>query len=306
MNLARPTLASGVALAVAACIVSGQDSSKARRRAEEKFTSTAEADWEARLAAIKKEICALGNHPWAGTYYYGDGLGVNASLTLAPKSGFVFTWEGCLGVYDRNFGDIIQTDRGSLKLGLMFENSQKGFQGVAEELVPIAWGQRHYLIRFDGVPAFCNAVNSGSEPRGDMHGFYYLRQGDHEKRVKGPPELPEQYQAYLLKEPIDAEVVAVKDTTIEEGIGGWTFHKTEVTLNVGRSTGVLPGMSFHVYEPEDILTRCGATILAVDEHSSTALIDQPSTDKVKPTSPAVGWKLTTGNRARCQKSTGGD
>lgn len=277
-------------------IAAAQKSPEPQGRSEVKFSPEAEALWAARLGAIQDELAELEDHSWAGTYYYGDGLGVNASLTLAPGGGFAFEWSGCMGVYDRNFGAVFTTERGSLKLQLTYENSRKGFQGVAEELVPISWGERHYLIPFDDVVGFCNSVNSRREPRDRMHGFYFLRRGDHEKPVSGAPEIPEQLQSYLLSEPIEAVIVAVDATRVEMGIGGGSFHKTMVTLNAGRTKNVLPGMSFHVYEPPGILAGCGARVLSADENTSVALIIQPATEQLSPVSPAAGWKLTTGPR----------
>jgi hypothetical protein len=40
----------------------------------------------------------------AGQYYYGEG--VNFELSLAPKSGFAFTWNCCLGLYHMNYDDV--------------------------------------------------------------------------------------------------------------------------------------------------------------------------------------------------------
>ncbi|MHC4696722.1 MAG: hypothetical protein ACYTFA_08275 [Planctomycetota bacterium] len=271
MNGKRLTVGASAILALAVSVVLAQDASPPCGRSKEKSTPEAQAAWEARFQAINREISGLSDHPWAGTYYYGDGKGANVSLTLAPESGFVFKWRGCMGVYDRNFGDVVGTDRGSLKLALTYENCRKGFQGVAEDLVPIPWGERHYLIPVDDVVGFCNAVNSGSEPRDRLHGFYYLRVGDQEKPVKDAPELPEQYQAYLFKEPIHAEIVHVGDTEIEKGVGFWTFHKTVVTLNVGRSDQVLPGISFQVCEPRNILCEAGSRYPPKSAHN-----DEPS------------------------------
>lgn len=285
-----------VALSISACVVFAQDSLKPSGLTHDKLSPEAKTLWTSRFDAIQKELSELDDHPWAGEYYHGDGLGANATLTLAPGGGFAFIWTGCLGVYDRNYGAVIPTARGSLKLDLTYENSRRGFQGVAEELVPIVWGNRHYLIPLDGVVGFCNEVNSQREPRGRMHGSYYLRRGDHEKPVDGVPKIPEQYQAYLLSKPIQAEIVAVDATSVEEGIGGLSFHKTTVTLNVGRSVNVLPGMSFHVYEPGNILAGCGARVLSVTDSTCEVLINQLATDKITPLPPSLGWKLTTGSR----------
>src|SRR5687767_13739491 len=71
-----------------------------------KFIPEAEAATAARERAFRDELTAFQEHPWAGEYYYGDGLGVNVRLLLTPQSGFVFQWRGCLGVYDRNHGAV--------------------------------------------------------------------------------------------------------------------------------------------------------------------------------------------------------
>src|SRR4030095_1837931 len=55
---------------------------------------------------IRAELLNLPKHAWAGDYYRGDGLGVNVSLLIAPEAGFVFTWDGCLGRYDWNYGNV--------------------------------------------------------------------------------------------------------------------------------------------------------------------------------------------------------
>jgi len=294
MDFVKFAVRSGAGLAMSMGSVFAQETSTGLGRDEKKFTPTAEANWQVRYDAIQTELSNLGEHQWAGTYYYGDGLGVNARLTLAPQSGFVFIWTGCLGVYDRNFGDIVEVDHGHLKLNPTFENLQQGFQGFAEELVPVTWGQRQYLIPVNNVVGFCDAVNSESEPRRDAYGSYFLRRGDEKKPIQGVPAIPKEYQAYLLKEPIIAEIIAVKEAIMDEGIDGWIFHKTEVTLNVGRSKGVLPGMLFRLYEPRNFRTTCQANVLSVDEHTSTVLINQGSNARENPNPPTEGWKLTTG------------
>ena len=117
----------------------------------------------------------------------GDGLGVNVMVELAPKSGFAFTWHGCLGLYDRNYGTT--TDKGGwLELAFHFSNAQEGYRGLAPELIPVKWGERRYLIARDELLSFANSANSGSEPRDGAHGATLLRGGDEAKPVEGKPE----------------------------------------------------------------------------------------------------------------------
>lgn len=117
---------------------------------EDRRSAEAEAAAEARRAEIRTELATLGPHAWAGEYYAGDGLGVNISLTLAPRSGFVFEWHGCLGLYDRNYGAVTSQDR-RLSLSFSFENERKGFAGLSPELIVVPWGSRVYLVPADDV-----------------------------------------------------------------------------------------------------------------------------------------------------------
>jgi hypothetical protein len=111
---------------------------------------------------------------WAGHYYYGDGLGVNVELSLAPKSGFAFTWNGCLGLYDMNYGDVVESS-GKIRLVPKLPNEHKPFEGISQEFLPIVWGDRHYLIAAEEVVKFANAVNAGFEPREGAWGTFLLR-----------------------------------------------------------------------------------------------------------------------------------
>ena len=61
---------------------------------------------KAKSQKIEKEIARLKDHPWAGQYFFGDGLGANVSLTLAPENGFTIIWRGCMGLYDQNHGTV--------------------------------------------------------------------------------------------------------------------------------------------------------------------------------------------------------
>lgn len=110
-----------------------------------KHTQSAEAEANSRSGRILAEISQLQGHPWAGKYYFGDGLGVNSHLTIAPKSGFVFEWHGCLGCYDRNWGEVQERD-GALHLDFHFPNGQADYSGCAPVLVPLDQDEKRYLV----------------------------------------------------------------------------------------------------------------------------------------------------------------
>lgn len=251
-----------------------------------KFAKKSQAFAAKRQALIDKELQSLKNHAWAGDYYYGDGLGVNVDLRLAPKSGFVFTWHGCLGLYDLNYGDVVEKPDGRISFVFKFSNEQKGFEGLAAELLPVAWGERHYLIPADDVVGFANGINAGIEPRTTTHGRFLLKWGDEEKSAPGQPSLPPQYLKYLLSYPINAEISSVEGIRIEK-----SRHIATVQLNVGVAEGVKPGMEFYVHTPSTVYES--ALILAVEGPFSRAQIVQDDEIDGKEPRPAVGWKLST-------------
>ncbi len=249
-----------------------------------KFSTWAKAGSERKEELINQELETLKDHPWAGKYYYGDGLGVNVSLSLAPKSGFVFTWNGCLGLYDLNYGDVGEADR-RIRFVFKYPNVRKGFQGIAPELLPVAWGDRHYLIPADKVVDFANAINAGFEPRNNVHGRFLLRVGDELKPARGEPNIPLEFSEYLLKRPIEAQISSVKESRMED-----SKRITTAVLNVGTAQGVRQGMELWVYVPSAIYGM--ARVTSVGSSHSEATIDQYEADG-KSHLPSLGWKLST-------------
>jgi hypothetical protein len=240
---------------------------------------------EAQLRTIRLELRSLKNHDWAGEYYYGDGLGVNVSLALAPESGFVFRWDGCLGMYDLNYGAVAFTND-TVKLLFRYPNSREGFQGIAPELLPVRWGERHYLIPADNIVGFTNAINAGTEPDtlfGGRSHYFLLRRGDEKKNVVGQPNLPNEYLNYILRKPIKARISSVNGTHVQQ-----SRRITAITLDVGSADGLKQGMEFYVHSPSNLF--CTALVTNVSEHSAQAVIEQMElSDPV----PATDWRLST-------------
>lgn len=276
-------------------IVSAEESMDGDSQRDKKFSEATISEWNDRYEHIQHEIESLPNHEWAGSYYHGDGLGVNASLTMAPSNGFVFVWTGCLGVYDRNYGDVTHTDRGTIQLRFEFVNDEKGFQGVSPEFVPIAWGERHYLLEPDRVIDFCNSVNSGWEPRDGAHGFYFLRRGDESKPVEGMPTVDDFHKPYMPADAIKAQIIEVGESTSTTSEYGITTVTAKVKLNVGSNDKVLPGMVFNLYPPECARLGNRVKVLNVSESTCDAEMRYISTEKLDAGEPKVGWKYTTGS-----------
>ncbi len=267
-----------VVLAGVACAAKDEDP---------RFSDDAEKTAQSRRAAIEAEIKGLGEHPWAGEYYEGDGLGVNVFVTLAPQAGFVFEWHGCGGCYDRNYG-AVTSDGDRISLDFTFENNREGFRGLANNFVPIRWGERRYLVPADDIIGFCNNVNSGTEPRNGVHGSYLFRRGDEKTKVTGFPSVPEKYRPCLLTEPINAEIASVAKFTTRTSLADWKFKDTPVTLNVGSTAGVRVGMELYVTQPDDMVES--VRITKVDEDRCEAIMTQMG--ETEP-APKVGWRLST-------------
>jgi hypothetical protein len=256
-------------------------------REEAKRSESAENAAETRRQAILAEIKALNAHEWAGEYYAGNGMGVNTSLAIAPKSGYVFEWHGCMGLYDRNYGAVTSAG-GRIRLAFTFENKREGFQGIAPELVPISWGSRHYLIPADDIVGFCNNVNEGREPRNGSHGFYLLREEDEVKAVSGLPNVPREYESYLLAKPIEATIIAVGKHTTRPSLADWNFKDTPVTIDAGSQHGLRVGMELFVIEPRDGVDSIEIT--KVEQSRSEGVMSQAGEDEP---GPEVGWRLST-------------
>jgi hypothetical protein len=254
---------------------------------ESKMSTSAAKTADHLRVKIASELKALPNHPWAGEYYAGDGLGVNMSLDLAPKSGFVFEWHGDVGLYDRNYGSVDWTNN-RLHLIFTFENKRQGFEGIAPDLIPVPWGDRRYLVPADDVVGFCNRVIDGSEPRYDIHGLYLLRMGDEKKPVAGLPKVPNEFQVYLVSKPIEAEVISVGAYKTRPSVADWKFKDTPVVLNAGTSKGLQPGMELLLVEPKNKVESMRIT--KVEENQSEAIMTQTGEDQP---GPKVGWCFST-------------
>src|SRR5262245_39443580 len=163
---------------------------------------------------IVAELAQRGPHPWAGVYE-----ALSSSLFLAPSAGFLYEEHGCLGLMDRDLGAVDERD-GRLHLSSLFDREAPA---IAPELVLVRWSDRRYLVPADDLVGFCNAVNSGDEPRSSLKGRYMLARADVGKPVSGWPEVAPEYRDDLLAEPVEAVVVSVGSPTARPSRGDWCF-----------------------------------------------------------------------------------
>ena len=248
-----------------------------------RFGRGADTEWHERARTIRAESAAMGPNPdWAGDYYQGDGLGENIHVCVAPESGFVFDWTSCTCLNDRNFGTVQTTD-GHIALSFQFPNKRERDRGLAAELVPVRWGERRYLIDPDKLERFCADVNSGFEPRDDVHGPCLLRTGDEHKPAPGLPSVPEEYRRLLLTVPVEPTVIEVLGSESQES--GLLF--TRVALDAGSEQGVYPGMRMGLIEPHE---SGWLTVENVSARTCTAVVKENVSNGLL---PKVGWRFTS-------------
>ncbi len=218
------------------------------------WSSEQEVEWQSRDDAISRELERPGSPPWAGTYYCGDGLGMNVTIRVAPDAGVTYTWTGCLGVYDLNYGAVSEVKSDRLIVDFVIDPMRShplhgdGIprQFLSRELCFVEWGNRRYMIPSTQMFTFCNSVNDGSA----VFGAFPLRvDSDAEKKrvqwlgmepaITGPPVVPAEYRDHLLQRPITATIRAVLDrASVEPYVDKSPRERVRVSIDRGREHGV--------------------------------------------------------------------
>jgi|GEM_PF-5612919 len=213
---------------------------------------------------------------FTGSYYRGDGLGVNHTLQIDAVGAFLFRWDGCLGNYAQSAGSATPIGR-ELVLTTHWRGRQKAWEVTEGRYRPIRWGDRRYLIPTERMMSFLNEINLGTEPRQSARGLHYLRQDDWELLASGLPDLPPSYRRYLLDEPIEG---AVFRALAEPG----TF---EVTVN---RPGLVPGMALVSDGNPKKPGLCELTVLSLEGETAVAKADEPFEDFCE---LRAGYKVST-------------
>jgi hypothetical protein len=249
------------------------------------FSQESQRKLQKRESAIQNEIDELKSHPWAGRYLYGGPFS-SFQLTIAPESGFAFSSSGCVGIYGLNYGTVQATD-GMLKLVPQEKNRSGDPWGISTELLPVSWGERHYLIPATQILEFINAINAGFEPRTreNASGWFFLKWGDEYKPATGRPKLPPEYADYLLENPIQAKITSHQETRVE----GNAVRST-VIIDVGKAQGVRVGMQF--YFQNSLRYYPPAVITVVNDSNSVAELVQ-IVGEMEQLSPRPGLPLST-------------
>ena len=239
---------------------------------------------ESRRQLIVGEASNLPANEWVGTYGYEDSPNSGGQLDWAPANGFVVGWNTCShGWQDRvNFGTVDFRD-GVLRVTPELAGEGRKIYALADELIPVKWGEQHYLVPLDQLVAFCYAARNAVRSLEIKE--FFLKNSDREKRRFGLPAVPSQYKKYLVGPPIHATIVELKPQPQP-----WS----EVfTLNAGRSAGVVAGMKFFALSPRNVYMLVEVRQVR-DDDSEAYVITSGFKDNSKGTvKPRAGWRLTS-------------
>ncbi len=231
---------------------------------------------------------------WAGTYYEGDGLGENVTITLAPKAGVAFLNYGCLGLYGGDHGDVLEALPDGLRLKLVFGNARNSF--LSERIYFVKWGAERFLVPDWLMLQMVNNYNQEGFTRSSMFGIPRLLRDGAPRRMwdeapDGRPELPPQFAKLLLTSPVSLKVSKVSADTRRGGRIG-KISVRAVHFDAGSDKGIFTGMEFGY--PKGSLGVTGTVrITGVTPTSSIGEFTAFFNDEQVPPIPTVGETISS-------------
>lgn len=259
---------------------------------------------EKRASQIEAEIAELRQaetdqsgwaKEWAGSYYVGDGTGMNVTILIAPKAGVTYTWRGCLGLYDANHGDIVESFPGGVRVKLAIDPARSRYRFMDSTLYFVRWGDRRYLVPESQMDELVSNYNEGSYARNSLysaprkftndarpHGFGL------EPTPAGVPELPPQYARQLILK--RTELSVTEAITLDSRAVGEHLQQKRWKLECkgGSAEGIYVGMVI-AYPPNSGLGRF--VVEEVDQNSCSGTLSSMVFHDAKFPEPAPGTIL---------------
>ncbi len=228
-------------------------------------------------ALIEEEV-SKGINEWSGTYSQGDHH--PTIFMWAADQGFLIWGSNHTFFPSRiNFGNA-EFSNNRLLLSPKIAKDNLHFQSIPTELIPIKWGEQHFLIGSDELLNFAYAVHSNWE----AHIVDYLaKSSDYEKPRTKLPNLPEEFEKILTMKAIKPKVTAIKKKDDD-------LFDAELTLDRGRADMLNKGMYlFYVNSSGSITIR----ITELNERSSKGNIVGFSETANKGVKPKIGMNFTS-------------
>ena len=123
-------------------------------------------------------------------------------------------------------------------------------------LYPVRWSGCTFLLHKDQILEFCNAINQGPQPGKLMNADYYAQGEYWPEKLGGLATLPGEWNTYLLKRPVVATIMQVR-----EDDSAW--------IDRGSEDGIRKGMHLKAHGRKgDRYPYREVEVVAVDAHSS--------------------------------------
>jgi hypothetical protein len=203
----------------------------------------------------------------SGTYHVGNGFG-GMSMTLDKEGKYIQQ-----GYIDA--GSQPPQIKGTYKVekNLLLLNTKTD----VKRYVIVTWGKRIYLIPSGQMLEFCNDVNEGWEPRGDIHGDCLLRLGDEKHQADQLPVVPSVWKPFLLEKPVCGKVVSIihtKKKVLNRSENGYG-EIIAVKVDVGAQQGLKAGMLLRIPDTSEFAKKYSsheevAVIRKVEANQATA------------------------------------
>lgn len=155
-----------------------------------------------------------------GTFFQGNGTGVDLTMTLKEKGEVDFRFQGCFGGHSRSGTYKVENKKVTLSFDLSDRDSY-----LATEYNIVRWDQATFLVADDEIAHFVHTYRKGWRGQGKRWGLSDFFRRDANRKVekpvsalKGAPQLPQKFLT-LLNRNITGKVTSVANGvyTIDKG-----------------------------------------------------------------------------------------
>lgn len=205
-----------------------------------------------KLSLIKQSPTA---DEWEG-YYQQYGELSQIGLIWNSNAGFIHYYIYTCSIELRGLGFGNVTNSADL-LTLNYEKRKNEKAKVAQTLVKVKIGERHYLVPEDKLKDFCQLAVGRlfGEKEYNASINYWWKVSNENKNWEGLPILPDNYSKFVVK-PVEAKIIKVGKATIENRKtdedkieSGDVYHF--ITVDAGKNQNLKNGMNLYIPELDE-------------------------------------------------------
>ncbi|HLP84437.1 MAG TPA: hypothetical protein VK157_08805 [Phycisphaerales bacterium] len=185
---------------------------------------------------------------WAGRYLVGDGLGKNVHICIGPSGDVAYQWYGCMGLYDGNYGKIIERLPDGVRVKWEIDPTLSTYRQVSERMYFVMQGEDRFVISTDQLLDLVNAFNEGGFRREKLPAARLREFADWSLRRdvvrdrNAPPTLPAPYDKYVLREPTEWTIESMDIGSTETVTGEVKSLTASARIKGGSDQGAFVGM----------------------------------------------------------------